>query len=105
MDLESLRRQLNLETAPFPWRELMVHFASGTVIYVDQTLDLIDVAAAIASDDREQVLQWMDKQIVAKVSDMQAQAWFDDNVHVWTVVVKPWILVQLRQSKPTSLLH
>ncbi|SNS12381.1 hypothetical protein SAMN06265795_101133 [Noviherbaspirillum humi] len=93
-----LRAKLNLETAHFPWKELERYFAAGMVIVVSDELDLIEVATAIASDDKAAVLQWMNKQQLSKVPDDLAQAWSDSNALLWTVVVKPWILVQMRAS-------
>lgn len=91
---EALRAQLNAETAQMPWTELQRFFAAGTVIVVSEVLDLIDVAASIASDDKHAVAQWMDRGLVGKASDAQASTWLAADAVLWTVVVKPWILVQ-----------
>lgn len=95
---ELLRAELNLETSTMPWKELLRHFASGTVLAIDEKLDLIDVAVAIASDDKEAVMQWMADNQLAKVSDAQASAWLEADVDLWTVVVRPWILVQHKKT-------
>ncbi|RJG07559.1 DUF2288 domain-containing protein [Noviherbaspirillum cavernae] len=95
---ELLRARLNLETARIPWSELQRHFASGTMIAVSDDLDLIEVAARIAGDDKESVSQWMAQGRVTKVSDQLATAWFEADASLWAVVVKPWILVQMRAS-------
>ena len=34
---------------------------------------------------------------LSQVLDEQAQQWLDKNAMLWTVVVKPWILVQERR--------
>lgn len=91
---EALRAQLNAETAQMPWTELQRFFAAGAVIAVSDALDLVDVAASIASDDKHAVAQWMDKGLLGKASDAQASAWLAADAILWTVVVKPWILVQ-----------
>lgn len=91
---EALRVQLNAETAQMPWTELQRFFAAGTVIAVSEALDLIDVAASIASDDKHAVAQWMDRGLLGKASDAQASTWLATDAVLWTVVVKPWILVQ-----------
>ncbi len=77
-------------------------FASGMVVAVSPELDLIDVAVAMTNDDAPAVADWMRAQRLAKVSDEQAQRWLDQDCQVWAIVVKPWILVQLRsgQSPP-----
>ena len=95
---ELLRAKLNMETSRMPWKELQRYFAGGVVIAVADDLDLVDVAVRIANDDKTAVMQWMSENRIAKVSDAQAQTWLENDAALWTVVVKPWILVQLRAS-------
>ncbi len=91
---EVLHAKLNLETAQMQWTDLERFFATGTLVSVGQQLDLLEVAVRFASDDKEAVAQWLAQGHIAKVSDAQAQAWLAVNESLWTVVVKPWILVQ-----------
>lgn len=93
-----LRARLNLETAQMPWKELLRHFAAGTVIAVSDELDLVDVAVRISNDDKTSVAQWMSDNRVAKVSDAQAATWLEADAALWTVVVRPWVLVQQRKA-------
>ena len=93
-----LRKKINLETSQMQWTELLRYFAAGTVIAVSDDLDLIDVAARIANDDTASIAQWMAESRVGKVSDAQAKAWLDAEAALWTVVVKPWILVQQNKA-------
>jgi hypothetical protein len=89
-----LRATLNGETARFQWKELQRFFAAGLVIAVADDLDLVEVALRVATDDRDAIAQWLQEWRVARASDAQAQAWLDRDAALWTVVVKPWILVQ-----------
>ena len=91
---EALRAKLNGETARMPWQELLRYFAGGTVIAVSDELDLVDVALRITQDDKAAVAQWLAENRLGKVSDEQARLWLEADVALWTVVVKPWILVQ-----------
>lgn len=91
---EELRIELNLQTSRMAWQELQRHFASGIVIGVSADLDLIDVAVRIANDDKAAITQWMGEQRIGQASDAQAAEWLAGDVTMWTVVVKPWILVQ-----------
>jgi hypothetical protein len=93
-----LRAKLNLETSRLLWPELERYFAAGMVIHVSEALDLVDVATRIASDDKAAVTQWMTQGRIGKVSDSQAASWHEGGVALWTVVVKPWILVQPEKS-------
>ena len=86
--------QLNQETARAPWRELQVFFATGKAVWVDSSLDLLEVAVALKHDSIDQVKQWQSQQLVAVVSDQQALGWYDNDRLLWTVVVKPFVLVQ-----------
>lgn len=89
-----LRQQLLSETSKIAWKELQVFFAQGKTIHIASSLDLMDVAVSISQDDSARVKNWMDTGLIANVSDDQARQWFDNDILVWTVVVKPWVLVQ-----------
>jgi hypothetical protein len=91
-----LRAELNRETARISWTELLRFFAAGAVIAVSEELDLIEVAIQISNDDKAQVEEWMIEKRVDKVSDAQAKDWLETDAALWTVVVRPWILVQQR---------
>lgn len=94
-DQELIRAKLNSETAKLGWKELQRFFAGGKLLYVNSDLDLIDVALAIQQNDQVKVRQWMEQTQLTGVSDLQAKDWFVNDSLLWTVVVKPWILVQL----------
>lgn len=93
-----LHDRLNRETARLHWHELLPHFASGNVVAVDARLDLIDVAVRMSLDEAAQIKQWMEAGLFKRVSDAQASTWLHDDPALWTVIVKPWILVQPAQS-------
>lgn len=94
MDIEVVRATLNGETARIDWSELQPFFARGMVIKVSATLDLVEVAAHMAIDDKSAMVTWMEKEQVGKISNEVAQDWHERNPSLWTVVVAPWILVQ-----------
>ena len=89
-----IKQRLNLQTAKIAWRELEKFFASGKAVYVDSSLDLIDVAAAMHDDDADQIKALMSSGSVGLVSDDQALRWSDKKSDLWAVVVSPWVLVQ-----------
>lgn len=91
---EILRTKLNQETSRIAWTELLRFFAAGSVIAVDEELDLIEVAVQISNDNKAQVEQWLLAHEVEKVSDAQARTWLEADATLWAVVVNPWILVQ-----------
>lgn len=89
-----LRNELNLETARIAWRDLQYFFASGAVISVARDLDLIEVAIQLSRDNKQLFDQWLKDDRVHLVKDEQAQQWWDADIQLWSVVVKPWVLVQ-----------
>lgn len=93
-----LQTQLLQETAQIPWRELQRFFAAGQAIAVDASLDLLDVAHTLAQDNAICLKAWMEAGKVDVVSDQQAAQWFEQDALVWAVVIKPWVLVQQRQT-------
>ena len=93
-----LHDKINRETGRVKWSELERHFASGSVIWVSEALDLIDVALRIAHDDKESVGKWMAAGAVAKVSDLQAQTWTAADETLWASVVSPFVLVQAEKK-------
>ncbi len=95
-----LRDKINRETARLAWSELQKHFAGGTVVFVSDELDLVDVALRISHDDKANIVQWMADGKIAKVSDQQAQEWLETDAELWTSVVSPFILVQ--REKPRA---
>ena len=96
---DELKHKLLAETSKIAWKELQVFFAQGNAIHIASKLDLVDVAMQMSRDNAEQVKQWMDAGLIAPVSDEQAKLWYDNDILVWAVVVKPWILVQnLKQA-------
>jgi hypothetical protein len=104
MNEKDLASELVLETAQIRWHELQRFFASGNAIAVDESLDLIQVAAEITKDNAVQVKAWMDAGLVDTVKDMQAAEWYEQDALVWALVIKPWVLVQpiAVQSKKVS---
>lgn len=100
--LASLRTEINEQTAQIRWSELQRYFAGGSLISIAPELDLIDVGARIAADDKASVLDWMNAGLLHRVSDTQAQQWLAGDALLWTVVVKPWILVQHERLSPSG---
>lgn len=90
-----LHDRLNRETARLHWHELLPHFASGNVVTVGRSLDLVDAAVRMSLDEAALISKWMEEGLFGRVSDAQASVWLNDDPALWTVIVKPWILVQV----------
>jgi hypothetical protein len=89
-----LKTKLNLETAAAPWRELQTFFAQGLVLNIQNDLDLLTVGEQFAADNKALFEHWLASGQVAQVTDEQAMTWYEADASVWTLVIKPWILVQ-----------
>jgi hypothetical protein len=94
LNTEELRQKINLETGQISWSELQKYFAKGNVIVVSPELDLIDVAARFAEDDKQTVGTWIASEMIKRALDDDAREWQERQSHFWSVVVAPWILVQ-----------
>jgi hypothetical protein len=82
------------ETAKISWKELQFFFAAGKAIYVSTELDLVNVATQIKNDNKNVVEKWMQSNLVMPVPDDKAKKWYEEDITVWAVVIKPWVLVQ-----------
>lgn len=92
-----LQQKILQETACYPWKELIRQFAAGNVVVVADGLDLVEVAYWMASDNATAIAPLLASGQLAKVSDEQAQQWLKEEAELWTVVVKPWIVVQYKK--------
>lgn len=96
---ELIRAKIIAETARIPWHDLQKFFAAGSVITVEPTLDLIDVAFAFSQDNKAKVAEWLATAQVGRTSEQQATNWYQHQAELWAVVISPWVLVQ---DKPAA---
>ena len=82
------------ETAKISWNELERFYAQGRIILVSRKLDLIEVGYAVSLDDTTQVIEWMESGLISKNFNEQAKKLAKNNTEVWSVVIKPWVLIQ-----------
>lgn len=88
------------ETAAITWQELQPFFARGALLHVANDADLVEAALAVAQDDSSKVSAWLTGGQLSKLEAEQAQDWLERDPALWAVVVRPWVLVQERDSKP-----
>ena len=97
--LEILRSKLNGETAKMDWNELVRYFAKGVVIKVEQGMDLVDVAARIASDDKAAIEGWLNGGQISRASNEDAMDWHERQPVFWAVVTVPWVIIQETEKR------
>jgi len=98
LDLTDLKQKFHSETAQISWAELQRFYAQGNVVHINESLDLIEVAAWFAEDLADKIKPHLEVGTIAKPDNKQAQSWFDENTQLWSVVVAPFVLVQKDQS-------
>lgn len=91
----NLLTKLNVETAKINWSQLQRFFASGEAIFVDASLDLVEIGQAVAEDNVSKLAPYSTQKLVAPVTEAQAQQWYDNDQVVWALVIAPLVLVQV----------
>jgi len=95
--VSELRTKLADEVLDAVWDDLAPHHARGAMIVADGTLDLLDVAEAIARDDQQAVVAWLGEGTLNKASPALAEAWAaaDPSPRFQAVIVQPFVVVQV----------
>ncbi|MDG1163826.1 MAG: DUF2288 domain-containing protein [Porticoccaceae bacterium] len=93
-DQQTLIARLNSETAKISWIELQKHYASGNVLGVAPSADLIKAAIALNQDNAPQIQIWLRDKSVFEISDQQAMDWYENQTILWALVIPPFVLVQ-----------
>jgi hypothetical protein len=93
-DQQTLIARLNSETAKISWIELQKHYASGNVLGVAPSADLIKAAIALNQDNASQIQIWLRDKSVFEISDQQAMDWYENQTILWALVIPPFVLVQ-----------
>ncbi|MNE32185.1 hypothetical protein D3C80_1257830 [compost metagenome] len=82
------------ETGRIEWKALERFWAKGDLIWVDPTLDLIEVAQAMAENRSETFAEWRNAGTVGPVTAEQALDLQSRDPEIWAVVVSPFIVIQ-----------
>ena len=81
------------------WLLLRPHLMKDSLIVVNQELDLLTVAKAVAENQVDQIGQWIQEGKVGKPTAAQISTWDQNGERrFYSVVVMPFVLIQeLRQ--------
>ena len=93
-----LREEFHQQTARIHWHDLQTHYARGSVLRINESLDLVEVAVQLGMDNTDQFRQWLNQGAIARVNEGEALAWYDSNPEFWAVVAAPWVLIQQRSG-------
>lgn len=94
-DLDKLEKY----TGEVDWKYLEPHYKAGALLYVDPSLDLVQVGKAIAEDDTEAVSKWKKAADIIQPSTPHAYYWEESNSRFLALVVSPFVLIQPVESE------
>jgi hypothetical protein len=87
----------SLDEARLDW--LVPHLEKDVVIWVDSSLDLVEVGMAIATDDSTNVRRWIEEQFLVKPTPETIGNW-DAHQRFQALIVQPYILIRDLQIDP-----
>lgn len=89
--VQSFKRDL----AEVCWRELKIHLQRDAIITVSVDLDIIDVAVAVADDNKGVVGEWISDHKLGKPTEDQLKSWEKTPEKSFRMlIVQPFILIQ-----------
>lgn len=89
-DLEKLEKY----TGEVDWTYLEKHYAAGALLYVDPSVDIVEVGKAFVRDDAEAVEGWKKKGDLVVPSTPHAMFWEESKARFTALVVSPFVLIQ-----------
>ena len=95
------REELTLLLDEADWGCLRAHLARGGLIFINSSLDLIDVAINITCDNTDIIEKWITDDKIGKPTEDQINSWDDDKQKLFAMlIVSPYVLIQERLSTP-----
>ena len=96
---QDIKTQLAQELADVEWSSLVPHAQRDALIVVDRSLNLLDVATAIAKDDVRVVQDWIGENLIHKPSANELRDWnANPDRKLSTLIVQPFVLVSQIKS-------
>ncbi len=84
------------QLGPCDVSDLNAHLERNVLFQVDVCLDLLEVALALAEDDKKQVEPWLTKQLLKRVTAEDLSQWRRAGKSLQSAIVAPWVLIQLQ---------
>lgn len=78
------------------WELLKQHHERGAVFIADESLDLIDVATAVAKDSVDEVQSWLSSKLLRPLKDEEVSVWekMPKEKVVKFLIVQPYVIVK-----------
>lgn len=91
-----VRAKLRTEVMAVTWSHLVPQFARGALLLLGPGADLLDVAEAMARDDRPALEAWLSEGALRRAADDDARAFAgtESSSRFQCVIVQPWVLAQ-----------
>ena len=94
--MSDIRERLQGDIAKISWQEIIPHAKRDAVVVINQKLDLLDVAEAIALDNTLMVNNWITKNLITKPSMIQLNDWNNSpETKFVTAIVQPFVIIQV----------
>lgn len=98
-----MREKLAQSIGDVFWSDLRAHVARDAVIVVADTLDLLEVGVAVASNDTVTVGAWIQAGQLTKPTAEEIERWpLDPAARFPSLVVAPFVLIQRPASQRPS---
>ncbi|MFC7336229.1 DUF2288 family protein [Haloferula chungangensis] len=91
-DTSTNEEKLEKFTGEVNWSYLRPHYQSGVLFFVDPSLPLQHVGAAIAADELGRVKDWMKTGDIVKIASLHAAQWEGSETVFEALVVSPFVL-------------
>lgn len=96
---DDVREKLRGEVLSSHWEDLALHQQRGALLLLAPALDLLDVAEAMARDDKERVADWLRRGLLRRAGEAERARYETDaeeesGVRFQFVVVQPWVVAQ-----------
>lgn len=97
---ESLREKLESEIGVVHYRDVAAHSKRGGLFLVTEETALIDVAEALATDDRAKVEAWVASGALRRPEAEELDAWAAEGAgHLFEFsIVQPFVLIRVREA-------
>lgn len=90
-DKEELAKQIDIA----PWDLIRAHLERSGIIIVSVQLSLVDVAYAVAADQKATVERWLVNSLLAKPTTDQIHEWDEKRSKIFSmIVISPFVLIQ-----------
>lgn len=93
--MENLKEKLKTEIEKATWPLLEEHNKREALLIADLELNLVDVAAAIAQDDVQNVKEWLSTEKLVRPTEEMIQSWEENpELGFKFLIIQPYVVAQ-----------